>query len=266
MYRKTRTTVAMAEPTPKENKYSNPVTSLLAYFNGVMKDPFAMPTYVAQRMPIFTSFCFSNADDEDEEWLELLRVRKPNGLVDFDKSSNSLPVFIVVVVVVVVVPIINRSRAAANSLLLLFISTSYLLPSTLSIGDTELDLELPLRLPFSYPLSPLLRDVPLPPLEDCDITIPMLPIPALITTSAHAAPTTSLTFSSNTITPHKNPTNTDNPDHNVCAVDNPHFCTATIATVPLTTHTHAPTSPQNVNLKSTTSNDISDVTKHANDL
>ena len=174
-----------------------------------------MPTYVAQRMPIFTSFCFSNADDEDEEWLELLRVRKPNGLVDFDKSSNSLPVFIVVVVVVVVVvPIINRSRAAANSLLLLFISTSYLLPSTLSIGDTELDLELPLRLPFSYPLSPLLRDVPLPPLEDCDITIPMLPIPALITTSAHAAPT----------------------------------------------------SPQNVNLKSTTSNDISDVTKHANDL
>ena len=116
--------------------------------------------------------------------MELLRVRKPNGLVDFDKSSNSLPVFIIVVV-----PIINRSRAAANSLLLLFISTSYLLPSTLSIGDTELDLELPLRLPFSYPLSPLLRDVPLPPLEDCDITIPMLPIPALITTSAHAAPT-----------------------------------------------------------------------------
>lgn len=247
LYKKTRTTVAMAEPTPKENKYSSPVTSLLAYFNGVMKDPLAMPTYVAQRMPIFTSFCFSN----EEERFELLRVvRNPNGFVDaFDKSSNSLPV--VPVDDVVVVPIINRSRAAANSLLLLlaFISTSsspYASPSTLLIGDTELDLELPLS-PLSAPS--------LPPLEEeededefCEITIPMLPIPTLITTSANTDPATSLTSSSNTNTPHKNPTNTDKPDHKVCAVDKPHFCTATIATVPLITQTNAPTMPQYVNL------------------
>lgn len=252
LYKKTRTTVAMAEPTPKENKYSSPVTSLLAYFNGVMKDPLAMPTYVAQRMPIFTSFCFSN----EEERFELLRVvRNPNGFVDaFDKSSNSLPV--VPVDDVVVVPIINRSRAAANSLLLLlaFISTSsspYASPSTLLIGDTELDLELPLS-----PLPPTPLSAPsLPPLEEeededefCEITIPMLPIPTLITTSANTDPATSLTSSSNTNTPHKNPTNTDKPDHNVCAVDKPHFCTATIATVPLITQTNAPTMPQYVNL------------------
>ena len=78
----------MAEPTPKENKYSNPVTSLLAYFNGVMKDPFAMPTYVAQRMPIFTSFCFSNTDDEDEEWRAECRAEAIDALREGESVSK----------------------------------------------------------------------------------------------------------------------------------------------------------------------------------
>ena len=53
----------MAEPTPK-NKYSNPVTSLLAYFNGVMKDPFAMPACVAQRIQFSRLFVFLTCGDE----------------------------------------------------------------------------------------------------------------------------------------------------------------------------------------------------------
>jgi len=103
--------------------------------------------------------------------------------------------------------------------------------------------------------------------DDCEITIPMLPIPTLIAVSAHIEPAISLTSSSNTNVPHKNPTNTDNPDHNVCAVDKPHFCTATIATVPFTTHAHAPRTPQYVNLYSIPNRrGRKDVRKQAKDL
>ena len=140
-----------------------------------MKDPLAMPTYVAHRMPIFTSFCFFSVEEEERckppplRWFFAV-VRNPNGLVEaFDKSSNSLiplPPLPPPLDDDDVVPIINRSRAAANSLLLLlllilfavFISTSssfvFLYISSppsppLIIGDTELDLELPLVVSLS---------------------------------------------------------------------------------------------------------------------
>ena len=104
-------------------------------------------------------------------------------------------------------------------------------------------------------------------LDDCETTIPMLPIPALIAASAHIEPAISLTSSSNTIVPHKNPTKTLNPDHNVCAVDKPHFCTATIATVPFITQTKAPRMPQEVNFNSVPNRSgRKDVRKQAKDL
>ena len=68
--------------------------------------------------------------------------------------------------------------------------------------------------------------------------------------------------------PTKNPTKTLNPDHNVCAVDNPHFCTATIATVPFITQTEALEDASSLSLSLSMPN-ISgrkDVRKHAKDL
>jgi hypothetical protein len=109
----------IALPKPNENKYSIPVTSLFAYFNGVMNEPFAIPTYVAHNNPILKSCCsFDNVVDCECVDFEFLNL--PPMIV-------LLLLLLLIDAVVVVVPIINRSLACMNSLsvlLLLFVSTS----------------------------------------------------------------------------------------------------------------------------------------------